>query len=123
MNYVRIVNRCAVIELSDSDKSEHHDIVREVSDLLNMKFKLFLLDFRMVNKFSSHIFGFTLGIVKSVLSNVGNGSRVFVRGLGPDNVEMVGKAILIFKASQEDIDLYGKDIYEVKIVCENKGQA
>jgi hypothetical protein len=120
MNYVRIVNRCAIIELADSDSSEHQDIIMDISKLLDMKFKLFLLDFRMVNKFSSHIFGFTLGIIKSVLTNVDCDSRIFVRGLGSVQVEMMQKAICMLDVTGEDRDLYGIDIKEVKLVSDLK---
>jgi len=87
-----------------------------VSALLNLKFKLFLLDFRKVEKFSSHVLGFTLGVIKSVLTNSDSGSRIFARGLSGMYIEIMQKALTITDVEQEAADLYGNGIKEIKII-------
>lgn len=116
MNYIQIVNRCAIIDLADSNSSGHLEASKDVSALLNMKFKLFLLDFRKVEKFSSHVLGFTLGVIKSVLANSDGGARIFARGLNDMYIEIMQKALTIEDVEQEAIDLYGKGIKEIKII-------
>lgn len=80
MTFVRASHRYAVITVVDSDNSGHHTIAEDISCLLARNFTVFIIDFKQVTKFNSHVLALLAGIYKVVTSAHG---KLFISKMAP----------------------------------------
>lgn len=96
MNFVKVSNKWAILELEDAGVSAHKEIFEEIKQLITLDFKFFIFDFKKVNRFTSNILGFVLGTARILIKECER--KVYIKNLSEEGQDMLRRSLELNEA-------------------------